>query len=156
MKVNLIRVDERLIHGQVMTSWCKKHWIKRIILIDDEIAQDEFMASVLEMSAPAGVKVSAMTVLDAANELTNDSSDISTLLLFKDLKCVLDLVNSGYQMKELDIGNIGSSPVRKPLTREVYISEDEKSILRKLIENGVHVYIQKLPQDNQVDVKDKI
>ena len=62
MKVTLARVDERLIHGQVMTAWCKKCWIKTIILVDKEIAQDEFMISVLEMSAPAGVKVIVKSV----------------------------------------------------------------------------------------------
>lgn len=56
-KASFARVDERLIHGQVMTAWVKKYWIKKIILVDDEIVQDSFMQEVLSMSAPQGVKV---------------------------------------------------------------------------------------------------
>ena len=51
-KASFARVDERLIHGQVMTAWVKKYWIKKIILVDDEIVQDSFMQEVLSMSAP--------------------------------------------------------------------------------------------------------
>ena len=59
-------------------------------------------------------------------------------------------------MKELNIGNVGSSPGRKAVTTQVYLSEEEKKMCRELNENGVYVYIQKLPQDSQVDVMTKI
>ena len=156
MKVTLARVDERLIHGQVMTAWCKKCWIKTIILVDKEIAQDEFMISVLEMSAPAGVKVIVKSPSDVVALLANDSSDDSTLLLFKDIDNVDELVKHGYPLKELNIGNVGSSSIRKPITREVYVSQQEKEILRNLSQSGVNVYIQKLPGDNSVDIMTKI
>ena len=58
----------------------------------------------------------------------------------------------GYDMKELNIGNVGSSPVRKAVTTQVYLSEEEKRMCRELNDDGVYVYIQKLPQDSQVDV----
>lgn len=61
MSVELARVDERLIHGQVMTAWVEHFWIQRIVLVDDELAQDEFMKQVLAMSAPAGVTVDVKT-----------------------------------------------------------------------------------------------
>lgn len=67
-KASFARVDERLIHGQVMTAWVKKYWIKKIILVDDEIVQDSFMQEVLSMSAPQGVKVEVRSAADAAAE----------------------------------------------------------------------------------------
>ncbi len=156
MKVNLARVDERLIHGQVMTAWVKKAWIKKIMLIDDEIAKDDFMKEVLAMSAPAGVKVEVCTAVNAAQLLNEDSSDESTMLLFKDLKHVELLTKAGYKLKELDIGNIGSAADRKSITREVYVSDAEKKIMVDLIREGVNVYIQKLPQNSPIDVSTKL
>lgn len=150
------RVDERLIHGQVMTSWVKKYWVKKIILVDDEIVQDDFMKEVLALSAPQGVKVEVRSAAEAAAVLEKDSSDENTMLLFKELRYVHLLVNYGYPLKELNIGNIGSAPGRKPITREVYISEEEKEMLRDLNQKNIFVYIQKLPQDAQVDVMKKI
>ena len=57
MNILLSRIDERLIHGQVMTRWITGLYITRIILIDDAIAKDDFMVDVLLLSAPVGVDV---------------------------------------------------------------------------------------------------
>ncbi|MBR3251353.1 MAG: PTS sugar transporter subunit IIB [Erysipelotrichaceae bacterium] len=156
MKINLCRVDERLIHGQVMTAWVKKCWIKKIILVDDELARDDFMKEVLALSAPSGVKVEVRSVEDTLQTINSSDSDESTLLLFKEVKFAYELYKVGYDLKELNIGNIGSSPIRKAITNQVYMSEDEKAMCRELNEKGVYVYIQKLPQDSQVDVMTKI
>jgi len=156
MKVCFARVDERLIHGQVMTAWVKKYWIKRIILVDDDIVQDEFMKEVLALSAPQGVTVEVRSAADTADVLERDSTDENTMLLFKELRYVKLLVNYGYPLEELNIGNIGSAPGRKQFTREVYVSDKEKEIFRELNQKNVFVYIQKLPQDAQVDVMKKL
>jgi mannose/fructose/N-acetylgalactosamine-specific phosphotransferase system component IIB len=156
MKINLCRVDERLIHGQVMTAWVKKCWIKKIILVDDELASDDFMKEVLALSAPSGVKVEVRSVEDTLQIINSSDSDESTLLLFKEVKFAYELYKVGYDLKELNIGNIGSSPIRKAITNQVYMSEDEKAMCRELNGKGVYVYIQKLPQDSQVDVMTKI
>ena len=65
MNILLSRIDERLIHGQVMTRWITGLYITRIILIDDAIAKDDFMVDVLLLSAPVGVDVQVMTVEEA-------------------------------------------------------------------------------------------
>ena len=156
MKINLCRVDERLIHGQVMTAWVKKCWIKKIILVDDELASDDFMKEVLALSAPSGVKVEVRSVEDTLQTINSSDSDESTLLLFKEVKFAYELYKVGYDLKELNIGNIGSSPIRKAITNQVYMSEEEKAMCREMNDKGVYVYIQKLPQDSQVDVMTKI
>ena len=156
MKISLCRVDERLIHGQVMTAWVKKFWIKKIILVDDELASDDFMKEVLALSAPSGVKVEVRSVEDTLQTVNASQNDESTLLLFKEVKYAYELYKIGFDMKELNIGNVGSSPVRKAITTQVYMSEEEKNMCREMNEKGVYVYIQKLPQDSQVDVMTKI
>ncbi|MBQ9328839.1 MAG: PTS sugar transporter subunit IIB [Solobacterium sp.] len=156
MKVNLARVDERLIHGQVMTAWVKKFWIKKIIMVDDELASDDFMKEVLALSAPSGVKVEVKSVGESLESIESSKDEDSTLLLFKEVKYAYELYKLGYDLKELNIGNVGSSPVRKAITTQVYMSEEEKRMCRELNENGVYVYIQKLPQDSRVDVMTKI
>ena len=152
MRISLARVDERLIHGQVMTSWVKKCWIKTIILVDDEIVKDDFMKEVLSLSAPQGVSVEVRSVLETAELYRNDASDTSTMLLFKELSYVLDCVNHGVEFDALNIGNIGSSPTRKPFTKEVYLSDKAVDIVKELISKGMYVYIQKLPQNLEQDV----
>ena len=57
----LVRIDDRLIHGQVMTAWMKTLPAKQIIVIDDKVAKDDFMLFVLQNAAPSGIKVIALT-----------------------------------------------------------------------------------------------
>ncbi len=156
MNVCFARVDERLIHGQVMTAWVKKYWIKKILLVDDEIVKDDFMKEVLVLSAPKGVEVEVLSTADTVAKIESDTSSDNTMLLFKELKYADLLVKYGFQLKELDIGNIGSAPGRKAITKEIYISDAERDIIRSLNQSNVNVYIQKLPQDAQVNVMKKI
>ena len=156
MKVNLVRIDERLIHGQVMSSWVKSFWIRRIILVDDEYVNDDFMKTVLPMSAPAGTKVEIRETSDTAILLNSDTSDESTLLLFRKLEYAYRLYQCGFHFTELNIGNIGSAADRKPVTKKVYMSETEKDMCRKMSEQGARIYIQELPHDAEVDVMSKI
>lgn len=153
MSIELVRVDERLIHGQVMTCWIMGKQITRIIVVDKEIAADSFMSEVLVLSAPVGVEIIVKGPEDAAVFLQEDTSETKTLLLFRKIISAKQLSDAGYTVKTLNIGNVGSSPVRSPLTREVFISEEEKEDLKELISKGTYVYLQKLPTDKEVDVR---
>lgn len=152
MNILLSRIDERLIHGQVMTRWITGLYITRIILIDDTIAKDDFMVDVLLLSAPVGVEVKVMSVDNAVKFITVDDSPAKTMLLFKDIRYVKALADAGFLVPRLDIGNIGSSPIRKGVTREVFMSPEEQAMAKELCEKGMYIYIQKLPSDKEQDL----
>lgn len=152
MNILLSRIDERLIHGQVMTRWITGLYITRIILIDDAIAKDDFMVDVLMLSAPVGVEVKVMRVDDAVKFIAVDDSPAKTMLLFKDIRYVKALADAGFLVPKLDIGNIGSSPIRKGVTREVFMSPEEQAMAKELCEKGMYIYIQKLPSDKEQDI----
>lgn len=152
MNILLSRIDERLIHGQVMTRWITGLYVTRIILIDDVIAKDDFMVDVLMLSAPVGVDVQVMSVDDAVKFIASDDSSTKTMLLFKDIRYVKALADAGFLVPRLNIGNIGSSPIRKGVTREVFMSPEEQNMARELCEKGMYIYIQKLPSDKEQDI----
>ena len=153
MDVKLLRIDERLAHGQVITSWSKQLVTKKILIIDDDLANDSFMCDVMKMSAPTGVDVDTYTVEDACKILNEDTSNVSTIILFKDIKVAKKLADNNYEFKNLNIGNIGSAPGRKGITNRVFMSLEEIEIVKDLIEKGISVYLQMLPSDSVVDIK---
>ena len=69
----LIRIDDRLIHGQVVTQWIKDTNGNRILIVDDKLVNDRMMMRILKAAAPPGVKVEVMTVADAETELKQDA-----------------------------------------------------------------------------------
>ena len=152
MKVVLSRIDERLVHGQVIASWAKQLAIKRILVIDDKLANDSFMSDVLAMAAPTGVVVKCISTEDAFNELTTNVDEVNTMLLFKGVDCCLKLVKLGYVMQRLNVGNMGSGPSRKGITKRVFMSDEEVSMVKELISLDVFVYLQMLSSDNEVNI----
>lgn len=157
MNIVLSRVDERLVHGQVIASWSKYLEIKRIIIIDDQLASDSFMTQVLSMAAPAGITVEILTVEKAAEKIEKDLAyGEKTMLLFKSLKYALTLTELGVDIQELNIGNIGAGPSRKAISKNVFVSSAEVEIVKQLMEKGVFVYLQMVYSEAKVDIKSKI
>ncbi len=152
MKVLLSRVDERLLHGQVIASWSRILQIQKIMIIDDKIAKDQFMAQVLEMTAPTGVKAHVVTCEEAYKELSQSIDNVRTMLLFKGVGTPLKLKKLGYNLNELDIGNIGSGPLRKAITRRVFMSDEELDMVKELQSLGVYVYLQMLSTDPKIEI----
>jgi len=155
MNIELARIDERLVHGQVIASWTRVLGIKKILVIDDSLASDSFMSEVLKMAAPSGVDILVLSAEQAKNMLLNDNSNDKVMLLFKNIKTALKLVKVGYELKELDIGNIGSGAKRKAYNKRVFMTDEELDIAEELINMNVHVYTQMLHTDPKEDFKRK-
>lgn len=151
MNVVACRVDERLVHGQIMTSWSKHLQLKRIVIVDDAVAKDDFMATVLTMSAPAGITIDILSVADAAAKVQSDTGDEKTLLLFKRIPAALELAqalkDTPCALTELNVGNVGSVPGRVQMTKNVFLSNEEKAQLKELQGLGVNVFLQMLYTD---------
>lgn len=153
MEVKFARIDERLVHGQVITAWAKKFSINKILVIDDEIARDPFMSQVITLSAQAGMDITILEVSKAVEYLRNAPAKGNLMLLFKNPKPVLELSESGYVLPEVNLGNLGSSPNRKRISKNVSLSEAEAETVKAIVALGTYVYLQMVPGDPQIDVK---
>ena len=160
MNIVATRVDERLIHGQVMASWSKRLQLARIVVVDNQIAKDDFMKTVLSMSAPAGMQIDILSVKGAANTVKSDADSANTMLLFKRISVALELARelqgSSSKMAELNLGNLGSVPGRVQVTKNIFLSEEERTQIRELQDLGVNVFLQMLYTDPKVPVDDAL
>lgn len=151
LNVVLTRIDDRLIHGQVMTAWVKFTGGNRIIIVDDLVAKDDFMKSVLKMSIPPGLKLNTYTVEDAVNVLKGDKkSNEKVIILVKRPDIIYELFKRGVEFKEINVGGMGANPGRKKLYKNISASEDEKEIFRKIISEDVKVSIRIIPDEKEV------
>lgn len=157
MEIVLYRVDERLVHGQIIASWSKYLGLKRIVIVDDQLAKDDFMKQVLTMAAPAGIRIEITSVEKAAERIASDSGvGEKAMILFKQLKYALALALANPKMKELNLGNIGAGPSRKAITKNVFLSPEEKEMIHQLQQKGVSVYLQMLYSDAKIDVSSRL
>jgi len=151
--IKLARIDDRLIHGQVVTNWMKFTGAKKIIIIDDVTASDSFTSKVIEMAAPAGVELKIFTLNDAKEELKAEL-DKPTLLLAKAPRVYLELVEQGYSIPVVNLGGMGANPSRRKFFKNIAANEDERNDIRSLLKHGTEVSIQIISNDKKVIVSE--
>ena len=86
MNITVFRIDDRLIHGQIITAWLAYADAKQIVVADDKAAKDSFQQTLLKMATPDNVQLKIMTLSEAREAIENDSDNTKTLFLARDLR----------------------------------------------------------------------
>lgn len=146
MKIVLVRVDDRLIHGQVVVGWTRTVGANHIVVANDEVAGNSMQRTLLKMAAPAGVKVSILTVAEAGEQLASQKfGGDSVLVLVRDPQSLIELSRAGLKLEKVNIGNIRSGQGKQKLTKEVHASPEEIASWKELDQAGVVLEAQWLP-----------
>ncbi|MCI8294202.1 MAG: PTS sugar transporter subunit IIB [Hespellia sp.] len=158
-EIALVRLDSRLIHGQVCTAWLNGTQANRIIVVDDSTAKDKFLSQILLMAAPKGIKTEIMTSDTAAKEWKeNQIGTGKILLLFKSVEMAHCAYFKGFDYPEIQIGGIGGGKNKKAVVGAISINESECKLLQELNDAGCNVYFQILPHNGKTsyqEVKNK-
>ena len=102
--IKLVRVDFRLIHGQVITKWSNIISAKEIIVVNDQLSKDEYMAEIYIMAAPPGMKVNVLSINDFVTQAKNNAyASGNVLVLFKNIKDARDTVDMGIPFKQVQV-----------------------------------------------------
>lgn len=147
----LTRIDDRLIHGQVVTAWVKQTNANYILIVDDPLTKDMFMQKVLRSAAPAGITVKVLGAADAATFLLEDgSAGEKVMILVKVPNALETLVDSGVKLPVIVLGGMGSKTGRTKFNRNVSASPEEVDCLKRLEEKGCMVQFQLVPDEKPV------
>lgn len=142
------RIDGRLIHGQVANLWTTKLNISRIMVIDDEVAQNDIEKSGLKLATPAGVKLSILPVEKAAANILAGKYDSQRLFIVaKKPDRFLRLIEAGVPLKNLNVGNMSQTPETRAITRSINVVDADVADFKKLEEKGVKLTAQMVPND---------
>jgi len=151
MSFRLVRIDDRLIHGQVVAGWLRALGAKRIVIVDDATARDEFLREVLMLAAPQGVPVEVHGVAEgAARCLELASSPEPVIVLARSPRTILGLRQAGVPIEVVDLGGMGAGPGRRRLHKTISVSPEELGELRELEKMGTRVEIQIVADDRPI------
>ena len=148
MQVSLYRIDERLIHGQVMALWLGRTGANTVVIVDEVSAQDDFMKQVYRLAAPPNVTVDAVGI-EKFREMVNAPDGGNAIILFKGPKEAHAALSEGVPAGELIIGNISAAAKRKKVTKFAYMSSEEMDLMADLQAKGWSVNIQLLPTETK-------
>lgn len=149
--VVLFRIDERLIHGQVVTAWVGHTKARQILVIDDNAAADSLMSSILKMAAPPGITVTVASVGEGRRLLAGAGEDDNTIVIMKNPQEAARLLIGGPPAlpPEVNMGNAGMAPGRSKLTASVYLDPAGIDALKAIAAAGRTVYFQTIPADTR-------
>lgn len=157
MKINLCRIDDRLIHGQVATVWAKEANAERIIICSDEVANDDIRKTLLLQVGPPGIKVSVVDIAKAIRVYNNPKYENDTVFfLFVCPQDVLRMIEGGVPIKSVNIGGMAFKTGKTQITKAVSVDESDKDAFRKMHEMGVELEIRPVATDAKIDLMSKI
>lgn len=149
-----IRVDDRLIHGQVATRWATGLKVNRIMIIDDAVAVNETEKSILRMAAPAGVNTSILQFEKALANIKNGNyAGQRVMLVVKSPVILVKMMEAGIDLLPVNIGNMSNRPGTTQYKKSISMTEDEKAAVEKLLQSGIKVTAQMVPDEPDVSIE---
>lgn len=155
MSISLVRVDDRLIHGQVVVGWVQALGAKRIVLVDDVVRANEWEQELYRLGVPPGLKVEFKSVDEGADAMVEwAGAPERTIVLVADVPTIVRLCGRTDAIERVNIGGLHDGMSRSQRLSYVYLSEDEAKELCRLDERGVKVTAQDVPTTRAVPLRE--
>lgn len=154
MAIELVRIDDRLIHGQVATTWINTYEIEQILIVNDKVVNDKMQQSVISMTAPAGVSVKVFGVEQFVEIAKKNPIRKRTMIILTNSVDACMLAKGGVPFKILNVGGMRFEEGRKQIAKAVSVTPKEKEAFEMMLEMGIDVQIQMVPREELIHMKD--
>jgi mannose/fructose/N-acetylgalactosamine-specific phosphotransferase system component IIB len=153
MGVSLLRVDDRLIHGQVIEGWVPFLKVDLVIVVSDAAAQDEVQTALMKMALPPSIGLLVLPVADAPAALNAPQlASRKALVLVPGPSEALSLVERGVAIDRINVGGLHYTVGKVQLGRALFLDEKDRLALRALAGKGVRLEGRALPGDAEEDL----
>ncbi|MEW6262666.1 MAG: PTS sugar transporter subunit IIB [Thermodesulfobacteriota bacterium] len=157
MTLVLVRVDCRLIHGQIIEAWVPFTRADCLVVANDDAAEDMLQRSIMEMAVPPTVEVHIQDVSAATDDLARGRwSDKRIILLFANCRDALCSYRAGLKYERLNLGNLVCSPGKKQVTCALSLDQSDVASLREIQKYGVQVEARQVPLDGSKNLNEII
>ena len=157
LKINLARIDTRLLHGQVATAWTPDSKADRIIVASDSVSADKLRKELIKQAAPGNVKANVVPI-DKLIAVAKDPrfGNTHALILFETPQDALRAVEGGVNIKTLNVGSMAHSTGKTMVNNVLSMDKDDVATFEKLRDLGVEFDVRKVPNDSKKDLFDLI
>ena len=146
--VVLARIDQRLIHGLVVNQWAPELQVKRFMVVDDVLCNNDDIKASMRMAKPAGTGVSVISTETAITNFKAGKYDGQrVLVLVKEPETLIKLMEGGVEIPKVDLGIMFNEDGREAVTKFIALNDKERADLQTIKDKGVPVVIQYVPTD---------
>ena len=155
--IKLTRIDDRLVHGQVAFTWVPALGVNCLIVANDKVAKDEFMKLTLGLAKPAGTKLLIKSLNDAAEFLNDKKNEgLKILLIINSIKDASVMAATVPEIRSINIGGLRLKDSAKLISKAVGVNEEDITLLRDLLSQGIELEIRQVPTDSKQMVRSLI
>lgn len=153
LKINLARIDTRLLHGQVATAWTPDSKANRIIVVSDNVAKDEMRKNLIIQAAPNGINANVIPV-DKMIEIMKDDrmGGVEAFLLFENPQDALRAVEGGVPLTSINVGSMAHSTGKTMVNKVLSMDKADVETFKKMSDLGVKFDVRKVPSDSKADL----
>ncbi|MCL2367157.1 MAG: PTS sugar transporter subunit IIB [Oscillospiraceae bacterium] len=149
-----MRIDERMIHGQVASIWVGFLGCNRIIVANDAAPKDEVQIAALKMACPAGVKLSILSVDKAAANIKDGKYDQDKVFLItRNVPDCKRMIDAGVALPSVNVGNLSHAEGFTKIKNSVSLSEDDICIIREILAAAIAVTAQMVPNESDASIE---
>lgn len=153
--IALVRVDNRLIHGQVVEAWLPSLKVSRVVVADDEAASSPLVRAAMALAVQSAIQVQIERLADV--DFTLISKDgVRTLVLLREVTGVPFVRARGLVLEHLNLGNVHFGTGRRQVSPSVFLAEEELRLLQQLAAEGVRVEARAVPSERPVELADLV
>lgn len=146
-KITLARIDSRLANGNVVKDWCDSYNLKKVIIANDRVAEDPIRIEVMDLTIPEKIQSTYLRVGELKDFL--DKNEGEYFLLVENTKDLETIIDSGVEIKEVNVGIIHLSIGKKSLTELVAVDDEDMRIFEKIKNTGIKIFIKTSINDKE-------
>ncbi|WP_242325113.1 PTS sugar transporter subunit IIB [Faecalibaculum rodentium] len=151
--IKKLRVDHRLLHGQVAFSWTSALNVDCILIANDSVMKDELRKTTLKVAKPNGVKLVMKNIEDSIKAINSGVTDKYKLfIVVESIADAAALINGVESIRALNLGGTKATDKTRNISKAMNVTPEEEDILKNLVDKGVDVTIQMVPEDTAVPV----
>jgi mannose/fructose/N-acetylgalactosamine-specific phosphotransferase system component IIB len=155
--ITLLRIDDRLIHAQVVIGWGSVLHPDRIVVADDSVASNDWEKNLYLTAAPPEIKVSILSFEETVARINGGVFDKeNVILLVRNPQGVLRLMDLGLDVEEVNVGGLHYREGSKKIFDDVYLDDETRMAFRELVKRGVTLEARALPEHDPVNLNSRV
>ena len=153
----LFRIDDRLIHAQVVVGWGRKLRPDRILLADDRVSAEDWERELYASAAEPDFRASVLSLARAVEQIRGGVFDSEKIfLLVRGPAEAMAMIEMGLEAKEMNVGGLHFREGREQITENVWVDEEERGVLRDIVKKGITLEARALPGDKRITINSKV
>lgn len=155
--IKLLRVDHRLLHGQVAFSWTQQIGVDCILIANDDLINDELQKTTMKLAKPNGVKLVIKNIEDSIQALNSGATDSYKLfIIVKSIEDAYKIAMNVPTITEINLGGVKEEVDLQAISKTIYVSSEDIRMLKELEDKNITSFIQQVPTEQKILIKNII